>query len=155
MEENEKIQSYIKERIEQYYNWYDTKAVKSKKIYQSSRTMQALIAILIPVIVNIKIQIFFIDSTKIVTILGIIVAVSVSLENVFHYREQWLNSRTTAEYLKTQKILFQHRAQDYATLEDKQAFNQLVERIENAIAEENAVTLSVLSRSEQNNHTTQ
>ena len=155
MEENEKKPSYIKERIDQYYNWYDAKAVKSKKIYQLSRTMQALVAILIPVIVNIKIQIFFIDSTVIVSILGILVAVSVSMENVFHYREQWLNSRTTAEYLKTQKILFQHRAKDYAELEDKQAFKQLVERIENAIAEENAVTLSVLSRSEQNNHTTQ
>jgi hypothetical protein len=91
-----------------------------------------------------------IDIGKIlVTILGLAVALLVALEGVFHYKEQWVNYRSTAEYLKTQKILFLHMSEDYEGLEEKKAFTQLVNRIEKAIAEENAVTLNVLTRAEQ------
>lgn len=154
--EKEQIQSYITERIDQYYNWYDSKAVKSKAMYQYGRLVQAVSAVLIPVVVNIKIQFtiigFCIDSTVLVSIFGVIVALSIALEGVYHYREQWLNSRSTAEYLNTQKILFRHCAEDYNGLNDKQAFEQLVKRVESAIANENSVTLNVLTRSEQSNN---
>lgn len=154
MTTTEKVQSYIQERIDQYYNWYDAKAVKCKAKYQNGRMLSAVSAVLIPVITNIDITVIAFDtpidiSDLIVSILGITVALLVALEGVFHYREQWLNSRSTAEYLKTQKVLFEHKAEDYEGLDEDKAFTQLVNRIEKAIAEENAVTLNVLTRSEQ------
>lgn len=154
MTTNEKIQSYIQGRIDQYYAWYDAKAVKSKASYQQGRLASAASAVLIPVITNIELS-FSISETTInlsnilVSILGVTVALLIALEGVYHHREQWLNSRSTAEYLKTQKVLFEHRADDYEGLDEEKAFTQLVNRIEKAIAEENAVTLNILTRSEQ------
>lgn len=154
MTTTEKVQSYIQERIDQYYQWYDAKAVKSKSKYQNGRMLSAISAVLIPVITNIDIVVTVFDKSInlgdiIVSILGITVAVLVALEGVFHHREQWLNSRSTAEYLKTQKVLFEHKAEDYEGLDEEKAFTQLVNRVEKAIAEENAVTLNVLTRSGQ------
>ncbi|MCP4652593.1 MAG: DUF4231 domain-containing protein [Candidatus Omnitrophica bacterium] len=154
MTTTEKVQSYIQERIDQYYNWYDAKAVKSKASYQRGRLISAVSAVLIPVIANIEINFPFYDVSVdfgkfFISLLGIIVALLVALEGVHHHREQWLNSRSTAEYLKTQKVLFEHHADDYENLDEEKAFTQLVNRIEKAIAEENAVTLNVLTRSEQ------
>lgn len=154
MTSTEKTQSYIKERIEQYYSWYDAKAVKSKLSYQRGRLISAISAVLIPVITNMELPISiagkYLDlSNIIVSILGVAVALLVALEGVYHHREQWLNSRSTAEYLKTQKVLFEHQAGDYEGVNEEKAFTQLVNRVEKAIAEENAVTLNVLTRSEQ------
>ncbi|MGD1503003.1 DUF4231 domain-containing protein [Vibrio harveyi] len=155
MTETEKVESYLKERIDQYYNWYDRKAVKSKAKYQRGRVLSAISAVLIPVVANIDLVATILGEQVdlgniIVSILGITVALLVALEDVFHHREQWLNSRSTAEYLKTQKVLFEHKAEDYEGLDGDKSFTQLVNRVEKAIAEENAVTLNVLTRSEQN-----
>lgn len=154
MTTTEKTQSYIQERIEQYYSWYDAKAVKSKSSYQRGRLISATSAVLIPVVTNIELPISIAEknldlSNIVVSILGVTVALLVALEGVYHHREQWLNSRSTAEYLKTQRVLFEHRAGDYEGLDEEKAFTQLVNRVEKAIAEENAVTLNVLTRSEQ------
>lgn len=159
MTTTEKIQSYIQDRIEQYYSWYDSKAVKSKSSYQQGRLISAGSAVLIPVITNIELPLAFGGSTFdlsniFVSILGVTVALLVALEGVYHHREQWLNSRSTAEYLRTQRVLFEHRAGDYEGLDEEKAFTQLVNRIEKAIAEENAVTLNVLTRSEQQSEKT-
>ena len=160
MNNTEKVQSYIQDRIDQYCNWYDAKAIKSKAKYQNGRMLSAISAVLIPVITNIDlsatisdVQIDFGD--VIVSVLGVTVALLVALEGVFHHREQWQNSRSTAEYLKTQKVLFEHKAEDYEGLDEDKAFTQLVNRIEKAIAEENAVTLNVLTRSEQSDKSAQ
>ncbi|MEY4590274.1 MAG: hypothetical protein RL497_2350 [Pseudomonadota bacterium] len=154
MTTNETVQSYIQGRVEQYYVWYDSKAVKSKASYQRGRLISAVSAVLIPVITNIELSFSIcgvqVDiSNLLVSVLGITVALLVALEGVYHHREQWLNSRSTAEYLKTQKVIFEHGAGDYEGLDEEKAFTQLVNRVEKAIAEENAVTLNVLTRSEQ------
>jgi len=150
----ETINSYIQSRIDQYYSWYDAKAVISKAKYQRGRLISATSAVLIPVITNVDLSFSIAEnsvnlSNIIVSILGITVALLIALEGVYHHREQWLNSRSTAEYLKTQKVLFEHRADDYEGLVEEKAFKQLVNRVEKAIAEENAVTLNILTRSEQ------
>lgn len=143
-------QSYISDRLDQYYQWYDAKAVKSKTKYFRGRVLSAVSAVLIPVIVNLEITILGIDwSNIIVSLLGVAVALLVALEEVFHHKEIWINSRSTAEYLKTQKVLFLHKAQEYSELPEDEAFKLLVLNVEKAIAEENAVTLNVLTRNEE------
>ena len=67
------------------------------------------------------------------------------------HKDQWQNYRSTEQFIQTQRQLFLHRVGDYKDMEDEQAFKQLVVRIESAIAEENAVTLNVLTRSEPSN----
>jgi hypothetical protein len=151
MSEKENIDSYIKNRLEQYQNWYDSKAVKMKKRYLNGKIISAISAVLIPIVTNISLSItvmsFSFDVSKItVTILGVIVAGIISLEGVLHYREQWKNYRTTEQYLQTQKNLFIHSVGDYENLDNDKAFKLLVSRVEKAIEEENAVTLNVLTK---------
>ncbi len=147
----ENIESYLKNRVEQYQEWYDLKAVKMKKYYIYSRVSSALSAVLIPMIVNIEWNVTIDDmlingSNVVVTILGTIVAVLIALEGVLHHREQWKNYRTTEQYLQTQKQLFIHNVGDYSDLDKTEAFKLLISRVESSIAEENSTTLNVLTR---------
>lgn len=147
-------EQYLKNRLDQYQNWYDKKAVTMKKWYQVIQVTAAAGAILVPVLNNISLvfPIVNADIAKFsVTLIGILVALAIAFEGIFHYREQWKNYRSTEQYLETQKQLFVHRIGDYSDLDKDSAFKLLVNRIEGAIAEENAVTLSVLTRVESNN----
>ncbi|WP_340819598.1 DUF4231 domain-containing protein [Methanolobus sp. WCC4] len=157
VDETEQIQDtpeqYIKNRVEQYRSWYDAKSVIMKRNYQRTQVLSASGAILIPVINNISIVApignLEVDIGKLsVTVIGVIVALAIAFEGVYHYREQWKNYRSTEQYLETQKQLFIHRIGDYSELNDEGAFQLLVNRIEGAIAEENAVTLNILTRVE-------
>lgn len=144
---------YIKDRLDQYRGWYDSKAVTAKKRYLNSRIWSAISAVLVPIITNISLPEltlsngFIIDISKILaTILSTIVALLIALEGVLHYREQWKNYRTTEQYLTAQKNIFLNNVGDYASLNKEEAFKLLVDRVEQAITEENAVTLNVLTK---------
>ncbi len=160
VDETDDVQStaeqYLENRLEQYRSWYDNKSVKMKKRYQQTQVVAATGAVLIPVINNVSIIApivnWNVDIAKLsVTIIGIAVALAIALEGIYHYREQWKNYRSTEQYLETQKQLFVHGIGDYSELDKDSAFRLLVDRIEGAIAEENAVTLSVLTRVESKN----
>lgn len=79
------------------------------------------------------------------TIIGLLVVIVVSLESVFHYREQWKNYRSTEQLLGHEKFLFRSRVGRYKGLSDQDAFRLFVERVEEAIAAENAATLNVMT----------
>ena len=147
---------YIKERLDQYQNWYDNKAVRMKKLYLRGRIASAIGAVLVPIITNIDIpQLalgeFTFDFPKILaTVLSTGVALFIALEGVLHYREQWKNYRTTEQYLTAQKNLFLNKVGDYSNMAPDEAFKLLVNRIETAITEENAITLNVLTKIDSN-----
>jgi hypothetical protein len=139
---------YIKERVEQYQGWYDRKAVRAKTLYLRMRACSVVGGGLVPVLINVQPGwIFFgVDAVKvIVTIISLLVVVFVSLESVFHFREQWKNYRSTEQLLGHEKFLFMSRVGRYAGLDNAKAFSLFVERIEDAIASENAATLNVMT----------
>src|SRR5205823_8993591 len=80
-----------------------------------------------------------------ITITSLFVVITVSLESVFHYREQWKNYRSTEQLLGHEKFLFLSRVGRYADLDDARAFHLFVERVEDAIATENSATLNVMT----------
>ena len=148
-----RIESYLESRVTQYQSWYDAKAVKMKKNYLRSRIMSAVGAVLVPIISNISATVTFAgssyDVTRItVTVIGLAVALLIALEGVLHHKDQWVNYRSTEQYLTTQRNLFINKVGEYSTMDDEEAFKLFVSRVETAIAEENAVTLNVLSRTE-------
>ena len=152
-EPDPRVKDYLSQRVDQYINWYDKKAVTSKKNYLFARITTAICAIIVPFINNTSLSIIFsdfeIDISRIsVTIISLLVAILIALEGVLHYREQWQNYRSTEQFTHTQRLLFQNRIGDYAKLDNKSAFEEFVVRVEGAISEENAVTLNVLTRSE-------
>jgi hypothetical protein len=64
---------------------------------------------------------------------------------VFHYREQWKNYRSTEQLLGHEKFYFRTRVGRYHGLSEEDAFRTLVERVEDAVASENAATLNTMT----------
>lgn len=141
-------QRYIEERVEQYQKWYDGKAVGMKSRYLRMRSFSVVGGGLVPVLINVPWQTELLGVPVIqlvVTVVSLLVVVAVSLESVFHYREQWKNYRSTEQLLGHEKFLFRSRVGRYKGMNDDDAFRLFVERVEEAIAIENAATLNVMT----------
>jgi hypothetical protein len=134
-------QDYISQRLKQYQGWYDGKAVSCKRRYMQMRCASVLGGAVVPVLVNVS----FDGRAAVTTVLSLIVVVLVSLEGVLHYREQWKNYRSTEQYLGREEVWFRERVGPYADRTPEEAHRLLVERIEDAIAAENAATLNTMT----------
>jgi hypothetical protein len=134
-------EQYIEERLNQFREWYDKKASSAKRKYQWMRAVTVAGGAIVPVLVNIHYSFV----TAITTILSLLVAVLVSLESVFHFREQWKNYRSTEQLLAKEYFNFASGEGPYKGQKREDAFLLLVERVESAIASENASTLNVMT----------
>ncbi|MEV5838493.1 DUF4231 domain-containing protein [Nocardia sp. NPDC052112] len=138
-------EAYIVDRLEQYQGWYDKKAVKMKARHLQIRVLSVGGGVTVPALVNLP----FAWASAVVTVVSLVVAASVSLESVFKYREQWKNYRSTEQLLGHEKVYFNTRTGPYEQLDNNTAFRTLVERVEGAIAAENAATLNVMTTAQQ------
>ena len=134
-------EDYIAERINESIAWYDKQASKHKTLYLRMQAVTVIGGALVPVLVNIDLQ--YIDILT--TIISLMVVLLVSLESVYHFREQWTNYRSTEQNLRNEYFLFTTKAGSYTNLKDEQAFNLLVSRVEDMIGMENASTLKVMT----------
>jgi hypothetical protein len=141
-------EQYVAERIEQYQAWYDSKSVAMKKKYLRMRAFTVVGGALVPVLINVPWH-FSIAGISVVQVLVTLISLGVviflSLESVFHYREQWKNYRSTEQLLGHEKFLFRSRVGRYHGVSDEDAFRILVERVEEAVATENAATLNIMT----------
>jgi len=134
-------EEYIDERLNQFREWYDKKATNAKKIALRMRAVTVIGGAIVPVLINFP----FFDADIIATIVSLIVVVFVSLETVFHFREQWKNYRATEQLLAKEYFNFVTAEGPYREQEEREAFLNFVDRVENAIASENASTLNVMT----------
>lgn len=139
--------NYILERLNQYQSWYDAKATESKRKYLRMRSFSVIGGGLVPVLINIPQQtIYGIPIIQIaVTIISLLVVVFVSLESVYHYREQWKNYRSTEQLLGHEKFMFQTKVGKYSGLSEEDSYRLFVKRVEDAIFSENAATLNIMT----------
>lgn len=140
-------EKYISERVEQYQGWYDSKAVIAKRKYLGMRAVSVVGGSLVPVLVNVPQQLVYgIPIIQIiVTMVSLLVVVFISLESVYHYREQWKNYRSTEQLLGHEKFLFRTRVGRYKDLAEEDAFKLFVERVEDSIFSENSATLNIMT----------
>jgi len=132
---------YITERLTPFRQWYDKKARRFKRLYLWMRSITVIGGAIVPVLINLQI-----DKIEIVTtLLSVLVIVFISLESVFHFREQWKNYRTTDQLLSKEYFNYVTADGPYRDLEEKEAFLNFVERVENAISSESATTLNVMT----------
>ncbi len=134
-------EAYIAERVNDAIAWYDKSADKQKKLYLRMRATTVIGGAIVPVLVNVNIP--YIDIAT--TIISLIVVLLVSLESVYHYREQWTNYRSTEQSLRHEYFLFTSKGGLYATKNRAAAYQHFVERVEELISSENASTLKVMS----------
>ena len=119
-----------------------------KSLYLRMRACSVIGGAIVPVLINVHPGWTYhgIDLIKTtVTLISLMVVAFVSLESVFHYREQWKNYRSTEQLLGHEKFLFLSRVGRYADLDTAKAFRLFVDRIEDAIATENFATLNVMT----------
>ena len=142
------LDEYLENRVKQYKAWYDRKAVVAKSRYLWMRAFTVVAGGCVPVLINLDItwQIAGYPVLKaFVTLTSLLVVVAVSLESVFHYREQWKNYRSTEQVLGHEEMRYRARIGQYANLDDEEAFRLFVERVEDAISAENTATLNVMT----------
>jgi hypothetical protein len=103
-------ETFLAERVTQYQGWYDRKAVTAKSRYLQMRGFSVVAGGVVPVLINIPQEadrIFGLPVVRLaVTVISLLVVISVSLESVFHYREQWKNYRSTEQLLGHETIAF-------------------------------------------------
>jgi hypothetical protein len=112
------------------------------------RSMSVVGGSLVPVLINVPYHanVGGVSIVQVVvTLISLGVVISLSLENVFHYREQWKNYRSTEQLLGHEKFYFRTRVGRYHGLNDEDAYRLLVERTEEAVAAENAATLNTMT----------
>jgi hypothetical protein len=139
---------YISERLKAYQAWYDKKAVACKARYLRMRAFSVVGGGLVPVLVNVQDKLIAYGwplGQLTVTAISLLVVIAVSLESVFHYREQWKNYRSTEQTLGHEEVMYRAKVGPYKALSSESAFLTLVERVENYIAAENVATLSVMT----------
>ncbi len=140
-------EDYLKERVDQFQQWYDGKAVHAKSRYLRIRIIAAVGAVIVPVIVNV------IPDAEIgryvTTAVSLIVSVTVALDTIHHFGDQWKNYRSTEQFLSREKFLFRTGEGPYTDLDAEKAFVLLVERCEAQIAAENSATLNVIATAAQ------
>ena len=139
---------YIDERVKQYQGWYDRKSVVMKNRYLRMRAFTVVGGGLVPVLINMDVDLSIRGYSVIklmVTLISLLVVIFVSLESVYHYREQWKNYRSTEQLLGHEQFLYRAKVGPYKGLDSKEAFLQFVERVEDAISAENAATLNVMT----------
>jgi len=137
-------EEYILQRVNQFQEWYDKKAVGAKSSYLAIRVTAVIGSVLVPVAANVIPQ--FPDwSRGLTTGLSLVVSLAVALDSVYHYGDQWKNYRSTEQFLSREKFLFQTGEGPYKDMEPEKAFVLLVERCEAQIAAENSATLNVIA----------
>ena len=140
---------YIEGRVKQYQGWYNGKAVSYKKIFLRMRAFTVVAGGVVPVLVNVEASINNLIGYPVmkgvITVISLLVVVMVSLESVYHPREQWKNYRSTEQLLGHEQFEFLARVGVYKDSTAEQAFQLFVERVEDAIASENAATLNVMT----------
>jgi hypothetical protein len=134
-------EEYISERINQEIAYYNKTAGKYKNRYLQMRAITVIGGALVPVLVNVHLP--YVDIVT--TIISLAVVLLVSLESVYHYREQWTNYRSAEQNLRNEYFLFTTKSGRYATYSEEAAFSLFVDRVEEEIDAENASTLRVMS----------
>ncbi len=134
-------EEYIAERLNDSIAWYDKSANKTKELYLRMRAATVIGGALVPVLVNIDLPYLNI----LTTLISLVVVLLVSLESVYHYREQWTNYRSTEQLLRNEYFLYTTKGGIYASFDPEEAYKHFVDRVEEVISAENSATLRVLT----------
>lgn len=142
-------EDYIQQRVIQFVDWYDKKAVSAKSAYLRIRVTSVIGALIVPILANLNFAGYDQYKTAAITVVSLIVSAAVALDGVYHFGDQWKNYRSTEQFLSRERFLFQTGEGPYKQLSSEEAFILFVERCEAQIAAENSATLNVIASAAQ------
>lgn len=126
-------EDYVKERLDDQQTWYSRKSQYNQNCFKRLRMVEIVSAAIIPFLSGMAGKIDY--SQWFIGGLGVLIAVSAAITELFKYQENWIKYRTTAEQLKHEKFIYLTNAKPYDT---KDKFTLLVERVELLISKENS-----------------
>lgn len=126
-------EEYIKKRVIDQINWYDSKSQSSQRWFKWLRGLEIVFSGAIPLFAGFGKGDPW--SILVVGILGAAVAILASLLSLNQFQENWIEYRTTCESLKHEKYLFLTKSEPY---DDTDPFDLFVQRIESLISKENS-----------------
>jgi len=131
--------AYISSTLELINKYYE-RAQSAKRKHQILKLLIASGSVFIPVFVNLPgLGLAVIQWGT--TIIGIIVAISVVVESVFGFRENWATYGSIPLFIDKEYHFFMYRVRDYANLDDETAFKLFVERIESELSNQHIALL--------------
>lgn len=126
---------YLENRINDQINFYEKKSKINKGCYYVYELMEICFGAAIPVISG-----YFIDkgwAGLAVAVLGVLIAISASVNGILKFQEKWIYYRVTIEQLKREKELFLTRSGIYLEKDKPTSFNLFVENCEEILSTEN------------------
>ena len=128
---------YVRERIEFKLAAYSGKAKMYRLRYLIMSVVSVVGAASVPALINMGVN------TLVPTVVSLIVTIMVSLEGLFHYREQWKNYDLITSFLKYEQMCFEAKTGVYRKKDDSEAFALLVKRVEDGILKERSETVQL------------
>lgn len=139
---------YIKTRLDDQINWYDSKSTYNKKLYLFWQTTSFIAASLVTITAAVD-AVFQIPIQPIITAtVGSVTVICQSVLAIFKYHELWTEYRRTSELLKKEKYMFSTQTGLYRQAE--LPFSDLVERAETIISNENINWTNLTSNKKEN-----
>ncbi len=120
-------------------SWMDAKAASAQKRYYALRLIAIIGGVIVPALVGLKIAGNNVSDfiSWITFAISLIVAISVAVEEFFHYGERWRHYRRTVEYLKIEGWQFLQLAGNYQQFENhSQAFPGFAAQVEKICRQE-------------------
>ncbi len=94
--DDEMFKEYLTNRYYNQIEWYDRKAVKSKKIYVIFQGSAIVFSAMTPILILLGTE----WEKLAAVIVSFLVAVGTAILKTFKYQENWINYRTTCEVLR-------------------------------------------------------
>lgn len=120
-------------RLEDQLTWYDHKSGCAQRWYKWLKLFQVVLAISIPLVIQIDH-----GGKWIASIAGGLIAIIEAVQHMNQYSTLWITYRSTAERLKHEKFLFLSAAGPYRSLTEAERLIVLAERVEEHVSTEHA-----------------
>lgn len=125
-------EEYLKQRVDDQISWYSKKSSSNQKYSKTIRFIEiCLSAALVLLAVFLDNSIMKYGSAIIGTVLSILSGIM----GLNKFQENWIQYRTTAEWLKKEKYLYTTKSGAY---KESKGFSCFVETVENELSKENS-----------------
>lgn len=140
--------SAIKERWQDQLMWLEGRSARAQKWYNGLRVTTVVGGVLIPALVGLSVDDDLQECMKwVVFSLGLVVAISASIESFFNFGERWRHYRRTAELLKSEGWRYFQLIEPYDAYGDHaKAYVPFTSQVEAIIQQDVDTFISVVSK---------
>ena len=136
------------EHLKGQRKYYSDHSKKCKRSYQTLLVFSTIGAIIVPILIATP------EVPKFLPIvLSGLVSISIAIENVFHFGDNWRSYRQTLEGLRQEQVLYENRVGPYADIPE--TFTFFVERCQTIMNTETGVYFEINKQKNQDSNQTQ